>query len=101
MKVHITQGDHVGKSVIVSWITPDEPGSTTVVYWAETSEVKNSARGIILTYEYFNYTSGFIHHCTIHNLEVSNFANNPSILDSWFIGFNLKPVHQLDICFNQ
>ncbi|KAH7524147.1 purple acid phosphatase 2 [Ziziphus jujuba] len=68
-QVHITQGDHVGKGVIVSWITPDEPGSSTVVYWAENSEVKHSAQGIILTYKYFNYTSGFIHHCTIHNLE--------------------------------
>ncbi|KAJ4827474.1 hypothetical protein Tsubulata_006820 [Turnera subulata] len=26
MAVHITQGDHEGKGVIVSWVTVDEPG---------------------------------------------------------------------------
>ncbi|KAK4401502.1 Purple acid phosphatase 2 [Sesamum angolense] len=26
-QVHITQGDHIGKAVIVSWVTVDEPGS--------------------------------------------------------------------------
>lgn len=61
----------MGKGVIISWVTPDEPGSSTVLYWAENSEVKNSAKGIFLTYKYFNYTSGYIHHCTVDNLEVS------------------------------
>ncbi|KAB1669466.1 hypothetical protein E1A91_A05G202400v1 [Gossypium mustelinum] len=68
-QVHITQGDHLGNAVIVSWVTPDEPGSNSVFYWAENSELKNSAQGIVLTYKYFNYTSGFIHHCTIRDLE--------------------------------
>ncbi|GAB2267696.1 prolyl aminopeptidase [Dionaea muscipula] len=69
-QVHITQGDHAGKGVIVSWITPDEPGSHSVVYWAEGSTVDTqSAEAIVLTYNYFNYTSGFIHHCTIPDLE--------------------------------
>jgi len=71
LKVHITQGDHVGKGVIVSWVTPDEPGSSTVLYWAENSQLKSRADGFVLTYKYFNYTSGYIHHCTINNLEVS------------------------------
>lgn len=57
--------------MIVSWVTPDEAGSSTVLYWAENSELKNSAQGIILTYKYFNYTSGYIHHCTVNDLEVS------------------------------
>ncbi|XP_061350737.1 purple acid phosphatase 2-like isoform X2 [Gastrolobium bilobum] len=69
-QVHITQGDHVGKGVIISWITPDEPGSSTVIYWAEDSKFKWQAYGFFLTYKYFNYTSGYIHHCTIQNLEV-------------------------------
>ncbi|GMP37798.1 hypothetical protein CsSME_00009325 [Camellia sinensis var. sinensis] len=30
-RVHITQGDHVGKAVIVSWVTEDEPGSNEVL----------------------------------------------------------------------
>lgn len=71
-KVHITQGDHEGRGVIVSWVTPDEPGSSTVLYWAENNtNLKNQAQGTLLTYHYFNYISGYIHHCTIHNLEVS------------------------------
>ncbi|KAG5018255.1 hypothetical protein JHK87_014110 [Glycine soja] len=63
------QGDHVGKGVIISWITPHEPGSSTVKYWAENSEFELKAHGFYLAYKYFNYTSGYIHHCTIHNLE--------------------------------
>ncbi|TYI27862.1 hypothetical protein ES332_A05G204800v1 [Gossypium tomentosum] len=39
-QVHITQGDHLGNAVIVSWVTPDEPGSNSVFYWAENSELK-------------------------------------------------------------
>lgn len=70
MKVHITQGDHIGRAVIVSWTTPDEPGSNTVTYWAENSTDKKDAEGIVLTYKYVNYTSGYIHHCTITGLEV-------------------------------
>lgn len=70
MKVHITQGDHIGRAVIVSWTTPDEPGSNTVTYWAENSTEKKHAEGIVLTYKYVNYTSGYIHHCTIAGLEV-------------------------------
>ncbi|KAA8537570.1 hypothetical protein F0562_027178 [Nyssa sinensis] len=68
-QVHITQGAYEGNGVIVSWITPDEPGSNTVLYWAEDSELKNSADGIVVTYKYFNYTSGYIHHSSIKNLE--------------------------------
>ena len=71
IKVHITQGDYEGEGVIVSWITPDEPGSTTVLYWSENSQLKNIAEGFVLTYKYFNYTSGYLHHCTINDLEVS------------------------------
>ncbi|KAI9118014.1 hypothetical protein K1719_010346 [Acacia pycnantha] len=68
-QVHITQGDHLGKGVIVSWITQDEPGSSTVVYWAQDSQLKLQADGFFVTYNFFNYTSGYIHHCTIENLE--------------------------------
>lgn len=70
-KVHITQGDHVGKAVIVSWVAQDEPGSNTVVYWSEGSKEKMKAVGKVSTYKYYNYTSGFIHHCTVKNLEVN------------------------------
>ena len=70
IKVHITQGDLEGKAVIVSWVTEDEAGSSKVRYWSENSKQKKIAEGKVVTYKFFNYTSGFIHHCTIENLEV-------------------------------
>ncbi|KAL4360450.1 hypothetical protein GQ457_04G001850 [Hibiscus cannabinus] len=68
-QVHITQGDHVGKAVIVSWVTRDEPGSNTVVYWEEKSNEMKKAEGRVKTYKFHKYTSGYIHHCIIRNLE--------------------------------
>ncbi|XP_019165536.1 PREDICTED: purple acid phosphatase 2-like [Ipomoea nil] len=68
-QVHITQGDVAGKAMIVSWVTVDEPGSNTVLYWSENSKHKKEAKGKMKTYKYFTYTSGYIHHCTIRDLE--------------------------------
>lgn len=68
-QVHITQGDHIGKGVIVSWVTPSEPGSDSVVYWSENSKHKHKVKGIVTQYKFYNYTSGYIHHSTINNLE--------------------------------
>ncbi|XP_044509142.1 purple acid phosphatase 2-like [Mangifera indica] len=68
-QVHITQGDHEGKGVIVSWVTQDEPGSNSVVYWSENSKEDKTAKGKVYTYKFYNYTSGYIHHCTIRHLE--------------------------------
>ncbi|KAK9165397.1 hypothetical protein Scep_000588 [Stephania cephalantha] len=68
-QVHITQGDHEGRAVIVSWVTPDEAGSRTVIYWRENSKYRFSAKGAVLRYKFYNYTSGYIHHCTVKNLE--------------------------------
>ena len=70
LKVHITQGDHEGKAVIVSWVTPNEAGSNKVLYWSENSKLKKHAFGKVYTYKFYNYTSGYIHHCTISNLKV-------------------------------
>lgn len=70
-KVHITQGDHEGKAVIVSWVTESEPGSSQVNYWTDKNPQKLSAEGNFVTYKYYNYTSGYIHHCTIQDLEAS------------------------------
>lgn len=67
-QVHITQGDHVGKGVIVSWVTPDEPGSSVVLYWSKNSGHKKKAKGKVNRYEFYNYTSGYIHHCTLNDL---------------------------------
>lgn len=49
----------------------DEPGSSTVFYWSKNSGHKKKAKGKHQTYKFYNYTSGYIHHCTIRNLEVS------------------------------
>ncbi|KNA08031.1 hypothetical protein SOVF_166400 [Spinacia oleracea] len=68
-QVHITQGDHEGKAMIVSWVTMEEPGSDKVVYWREKSKDKRSAKGKMSKYKYHNYTSGYIHHCTLRNLK--------------------------------
>ena len=70
LKVHITQGDHEGRAIIVSWVTMEEPGSNEVLYWKENSKEKKSAKGKVSQYKYFDYTSGYIHHCTIRKLEV-------------------------------
>nr|GMD08660.1 purple acid phosphatase 2-like [Ipomoea batatas] len=71
-QVHITQGDHVGKAMIVSWVTMDEPGSSVVSYWSENSNQKLEATGKVTTYKFYTYTSGYIHHCTIRHLEVGD-----------------------------
>ncbi|KAF5814281.1 putative Acid phosphatase [Helianthus annuus] len=68
-QVHITQGDHVGKAMIVSWVTMDEPGSNTVRYWSANSKRKRNAEGTLTRYSFFNYTSGFIHHCNLTHLK--------------------------------
>lgn len=68
-QVHITQGDHEGKAVIISWVTVDESGSNTVQYWAEKSKHKKKAKGIATSYKFYNYTSGHIHHCVVKNLK--------------------------------
>lgn len=68
-QVHITQGDYEGKAVIVSWLTSAEPGSSEVFYDTVEHNYKHRAKGNVTTYTFFNYTSGFIHHCLINDLE--------------------------------
>ncbi|XP_057966152.1 purple acid phosphatase 2 [Malania oleifera] len=68
-QVHITQGDHEGKGMIVSWVTMDERGSRIVRYWSKGSKHKKEAKGIVVRYKYYNYTSGYIHHCTLKKLK--------------------------------
>ncbi|XP_068652916.1 purple acid phosphatase 2-like [Aristolochia californica] len=67
-QVHITQGDHQGRGVIISWITMDETGSNTVLYGTAENERQFRAEGTVTSYKYYNYTSGYIHHCTIKGL---------------------------------
>ncbi|GMY05714.1 purple acid phosphatase 2-like [Fagus crenata] len=63
-QVHITQGDYVGTAVIVTWTTPHALGPNKVTYWSENCKEKKR-----LLHKNNNYTSGFIHHANISNLE--------------------------------
>jgi len=72
-QVHITQGDYDGKAVIISWVTPDEPGSSQVHYGAVQGKYEFVAQGTYHNYTFYKYKSGFIHHCLVSDLEVSEF----------------------------
>ena len=68
--------------MIVSWVTVEEPGSSKVLYWSEHSnQKKQAAEGKVVTYKFFNYTSGYIHHCNITDLKVVNFFISLRIYD--------------------
>lgn len=68
--MHITQGDYDGKAVIVTWVTPDEPGSNKVRYGLSEEKIDLTAEGTVHNYTFYNYISGFIHHCLIDGLQV-------------------------------
>ncbi|XP_072988090.1 purple acid phosphatase 2-like [Typha latifolia] len=68
-QVHITQGDHDGRAVIVSWVTTTEPGSNKVIYGISKNNLNFSAKGMRTRYKFYNYTSGYIHHCTLKDLK--------------------------------
>ncbi|KAL0325819.1 UNVERIFIED_CONTAM: Purple acid phosphatase 2 [Sesamum radiatum] len=58
-QVHITQGDHEGTGVIVSWVTPDEPGSNSVLYWAANSQIKKRRTVLLYSIRARNVTRQF------------------------------------------
>ncbi|XP_057459499.1 purple acid phosphatase 5-like [Actinidia eriantha] len=68
-QVHITQGDHVGRGVIISWVTPLLKHPNVVTYWEAEGKHKRRAHSTITSYRYYNYSSGYIHHATIRNLK--------------------------------
>uniref|UniRef100_A0A0E0BVP6 Purple acid phosphatase n=1 Tax=Oryza glumipatula TaxID=40148 RepID=A0A0E0BVP6_9ORYZ len=67
-QVHITLGDQTGTAMTVSWVTANELGSSTVRYGSSPEKLDRAAEGSHTRYDYFNYTSGFIHHCTLTGL---------------------------------
>lgn len=69
MQVHITQGDYDGKAVIISWVTTEEAPSEVKYSTLEKNYVF-SAVGKVTNYTFYNYTSGYIHHCLVDGLEV-------------------------------
>lgn len=72
--MHITQGDYDGKAVIISWVTPDEPGSSKVNYGTSEKNYDRSAEGTITNYTFHEYKSGYIHHCLVDDLEVTIYS---------------------------
>ncbi len=68
-QVHITQGDIVGKAVIVSWIT-DQPSAPKVWYGIKQDDYHWVKEGKTSQYSFYNYTSGFIHRVTLDSLQV-------------------------------
>ncbi|KAF8763072.1 hypothetical protein HU200_008923 [Digitaria exilis] len=68
-QVHITLGDQTGTAMTVSWVTVDAEGSSTVLYGRSIDTLDLAADGVATRYTYYNYTSGFIHHCTLTGLD--------------------------------
>lgn len=76
--MHLTQGDYNGKAVIISWVTPDEPGSNKVYYGTLNENYDHSAEGTVNNYTFHEYKSGYIHHCLVDDLEVIFYSMDES-----------------------
>jgi hypothetical protein len=68
-QVHLTQGDYLGKAVIVTWIT-EQTAAPIVYYGTQNGSYVDSQTGNTTQYTFYNYTSGFIHIVTLSDLEV-------------------------------
>ncbi|KAL6223837.1 hypothetical protein ACLB2K_002695 [Fragaria x ananassa] len=89
-QVHITQGDYNGKAVIISWVTADEPGTSKVEYGTSEKKYEFSAEGTITNYTFYEYKSGYIHHCHVDGLEHDTkyyykIGSGDSSREFWFI----------------
>ncbi|KAI9117558.1 hypothetical protein K1719_011724 [Acacia pycnantha] len=88
-QVHITQGDYDGKAVIISWVTPDEPGPSKVQYGKSDNKYQFSAEGTVTNYTFYQYKSGYINHCLIEGLEYNTkyyyrIGSGDSSREFWF-----------------
>ncbi|XP_065851459.1 bifunctional purple acid phosphatase 26-like isoform X1 [Euphorbia lathyris] len=88
-QVHITQGDYNGKAVIISWVTPDEMGSSVVQYGTSEKKYDFSAEGTATNYTFYKYKSGYIHKCFLEGLEYDTkyhykIGNDDSSREFWF-----------------
>lgn len=89
-QVHITQGDYDGKAVIVSWVTPDEPGSSKVEYGTVQGKYDFTAEGTYSNYTFYKYQSGYIHQCLVSGLEYDTkyyytIGSGDSAREFWFV----------------
>ncbi|PON59496.1 Acid phosphatase [Trema orientale] len=88
-QVHITQGDYNGRAVIISWVTPDEPGSNKVQYGKSEKNYEFTAEGTVNNYTFYKYQSGYIHHCLVGDLEYNTkyyykIGSGDSAREFWF-----------------
>ncbi|KAM1201310.1 hypothetical protein FF1_017592 [Malus domestica] len=88
-QVHITQGDYDGKAVIISWVTANEPGDSKVQYGTSEKKYEFSAKGVVTNYTFYQYKSGYIHHCLVEGLEYDTkyyykIGNGDSSREFWF-----------------
>ncbi|KAG8367458.1 hypothetical protein BUALT_Bualt16G0074200 [Buddleja alternifolia] len=88
-QVHITQGDYDGKAVIISWVTPNEPGSNKVRYGLTEGKYDFTAEGTVQNYTFYNYKSGYIHQCLVNGLQYDKkyyyeIGNGDSSRKFWF-----------------
>ncbi|KAH7546308.1 bifunctional purple acid phosphatase 26 [Ziziphus jujuba] len=88
-QVHITQGDYDGKAVIISWVTPDEPGPSKVLYGTSQNSYEFTAKGTVSNYSFYKYKSGFIHQCLVDGLEYDTkyyykIGSGESAREFWF-----------------
>ncbi|XP_077237977.1 purple acid phosphatase 26 isoform X2 [Tasmannia lanceolata] len=88
-QVHITQGDYDGKAVIISWVTMAEPGPSEVLYGTSDHQYDHRAEGKVTNYTFYDYKSGYIHHCLVDNLEYDTKYNykigmGDSAREFWF-----------------
>ncbi|KAJ8500082.1 hypothetical protein OPV22_010634 [Ensete ventricosum] len=88
-QVHITQGDYDGKAVIISWVTESEPGTSEVLYGTEEHKYEHIAQGKTTNYTFYNYKSGFIHHCLVDGLKYNTkyyykIGTGASAREFWF-----------------
>lgn len=88
-QVHITQGDYDGKAVLISWVTSSEPGKGEVSYGTVENTYEKSVQCELTNYTYYNYKSGFIHHCLVDELEYNTkyhykVGDGDSAREFWF-----------------
>ncbi|EFJ26347.1 hypothetical protein SELMODRAFT_97551 [Selaginella moellendorffii] len=68
-QVHLTQGDYIGQTTTVSWVTWANSSGNIVQYGKSKDSYTSSVQSDVTTYTYGDYTSGFIHHAKLEGLD--------------------------------
>ncbi|CAK9198146.1 unnamed protein product, partial [Sphagnum troendelagicum] len=97
--VHITQGDVVGKAVIVSWVTVQQ-SAPKVWYGIKQGDYSRVKEGQTTRYKFYNYTSGFIHRVTLNSLQYNTKyyykIGEVTVREFWFL---TPPEIGLDVAY--